>query len=61
MTTVQCSDDSDDDGEGPARRKPQPVNPEGDDPTADDTNPRVPLKGSIRVALRGSFKGFLGF
>ena len=25
--------------------------------TADDVNPRVPLKGSVRVPLRGSFKG----
>ena len=29
--------------------------------TVDDINPGVPLKGSIRVALRGSFKGSIGF
>ena len=29
--------------------------------TVDDINPEVPLKGSIRVALRGSFKGSIGF
>ena len=26
-------------------------------PTVDDINPRVPLKGSIWVRLRGSYKG----
>ena len=30
-------------------------------PTVDDINPRVPLKGSIWVPLRGSFKGSIGF
>ena len=29
--------------------------------TADDRNPGVPLKGSIRVPLRGSFKGSIVF
>ena len=31
--------------------------------TVDDLNPRVPLKvkGSVRVPLRGSFQGSIGF
>ena len=30
-------------------------------PTVDDMNPGAPLKGSIRVPLRGSFKESIGF
>ena len=29
--------------------------------TVDDVNPKVPLKGSARVPLRGSFEGSIGF
>ena len=36
--------------------------PAGDSGTTfDDTNPRVPSKGSIKVSLRGPIKGSIGF
>ena len=47
----------------PETFNPETLNPETPKQplsTADDINPGVPLKGSIRVPLRSSFKGSIG-